>query len=40
VFQFQNDDLTKMGGVAKILERMVTQNMFDGIAKGMLKTTA
>ncbi|XP_056266933.1 dynein, axonemal, intermediate chain 1, paralog 2 isoform X2 [Pseudoliparis swirei] len=31
--QFQNDDLTKMGGVAKILERMVTQNMFDGIAK-------
>uniref|UniRef100_A0A8C2X668 Dynein axonemal intermediate chain 1 n=1 Tax=Cyclopterus lumpus TaxID=8103 RepID=A0A8C2X668_CYCLU len=33
LMETQNDDLTKMGEVAKILERMVTQNIFDDIAK-------
>ncbi|XP_068450790.1 dynein, axonemal, intermediate chain 1, paralog 2 [Clinocottus analis] len=33
LMETQNDDLTKVGKVAKILERMVTQNIFDDIAQ-------
>lgn len=30
----QSDDITKVAKVAKIIERMVTQNTFDDIAQG------
>jgi len=31
----QSDDITKISKAAKIMERMVNQNIFDDIAQGM-----